>query len=351
MGAEDDAAIQEGFGMQSLLKIQKFTVALVSAKTGYGFDKIVRRMEKLKKVYVTDRIHKMKPKVFILGCTNAGKSSFLNKLISHTTKNKDKRQKGIDGKVLYDRESDNNDHGMMKGNKLLQDLLTVSPIPGTTMDFIEVQDLKFGLKVYDTPGVPNSAQVVSHIKDYQDAIQTFNNQKIISISYNIKSGYTMWLGALARLDFLNGERTNMTFCMSPHVTFHRTPLEKGQKIYDDHAGNLLRPTYTSKPEETEFETHEISLKMDDWYKGNYDLAISGLGWISFTGQGVIQLLLHIPKGIKYSIREPLMPFEVEEKGLDRYTGKTVNLNSKKNVDGRERFQIRQSLRENNTQKK
>jgi hypothetical protein len=34
-------------------------------------------------------------------------------------------------------------------------ILTESPAPGTTLDFISVDDLKLGYKFLDTPGVPN----------------------------------------------------------------------------------------------------------------------------------------------------------------------------------------------------
>lgn len=41
-----------------------------------------------------------------------------------------------------------------KTNTIIKQLLTVSPLPGTTMDFIQVEDLHVGFKVFDTPGIP-----------------------------------------------------------------------------------------------------------------------------------------------------------------------------------------------------
>ena len=285
----------------------------------------------------------MKPKIFVLGWTNSGKSSFLNQLIYNTTLNKDKREKGKRGVALYDRESEDHEKTLFKENRLLQEMLTASPLPGTTMDFIEVKDVKFGLKIFDTPGVPNKTQVSSHVDNYEDTVQTLWIKKINSISLNIKSGYSIWIGALARLDFLNGERKDFTFFVSPHVTIHKTPLEKAQLIYENHAGELLRPTYNIKPNEVQFEKHNISLKCDSWEKANYDISISGLGWVSVQGSGIAQFMLHIPKEIGYHIRDPLMPFEVHEKGLQRYKGNTINANSKKNIRGKEKFKLRKEM--------
>ena len=300
-------------------------------------------MNKLKKLYVTDRIHKMKPKIYVLGWTNSGKSSFLNQLIYNTTLNKDKREKGKKNITLYDRESEDHERTLFKDHRLIQEMLTSSPLPGTTMDFIEVKDIKFGLNIYDTPGVPNSAQVSSHVHHYEDTVQTLCIKKINSVWLNIKSGYSIWLGALARLDFLNGDRKDFSFFVSPHVTIHKTPLEKAQQIYDNHAGELLRPTYDIKPQDVKFVSHNISLKWNGWDKANYDISICGLGWISIQGEGVAQFLLHIPKDIQYHIRDPLMPFEVSEKGLQKYTGNTINANSKKNLRGKEKFKLRKEM--------
>lgn len=34
-------------------------------------------------------------------------------------------------------------------------LLTEAPAPGTTLDFVSIDDLRLGFKILDTPGIPN----------------------------------------------------------------------------------------------------------------------------------------------------------------------------------------------------
>lgn len=59
------------------------------------------------------------------------------------------------------------------------------------------------------------------------------------------------------------------------------------------------------------------------------------------GKGFINLFLHLPKGIKYHIRDdPLCPFEVVDKGLKKYTGNTLNANTKRNKNLSEKFKQR-----------
>ena len=93
--------------------------------------------------------------------------------------------------------------------KLMTDLLTASLLPDTTMDFIKIKDLKHGIKIYDTSGILKKPQALFYIDDYQDLVQSINNKKITPVSLNINSGYSIWHGALARLDFLNGERKRL----------------------------------------------------------------------------------------------------------------------------------------------
>jgi len=74
------------------------------------------------------------PKIYVMGCTNSGKSSFINALLFKSNKYKDM------SKVHY-REKYN--------------VLTESPAPGTTLDLITVEQFKLGFRVIDTPGIPN----------------------------------------------------------------------------------------------------------------------------------------------------------------------------------------------------
>lgn len=108
-----------------------------------------------------------KPKVFVVGCTNVGKSSIINALIHKMSNNPRIRDTEKDV-YNWEKRSENEAHrkskdvemdGLLKNSKrsstIIQQLLTVSPLPGTTMDFVKIDDLHMGgVKVFDTPGVP-----------------------------------------------------------------------------------------------------------------------------------------------------------------------------------------------------
>ena len=99
-------------------------------------------LEKYKKEY---EMGKYLPKIYVVGCTNSGKSSFINSLMFKSNKYREPN------KVHY---------------RSKYATLTEAPAPGTTLEMVSVDELKLGYKFLDTPGIPNLTQVSSKIEDY-----------------------------------------------------------------------------------------------------------------------------------------------------------------------------------------
>ena len=261
------------------------------------------------------------PKIYVLGSTNSGKSSFINALLYKSNKYKD-------SKKIHYREKYN--------------ILTESPAPGTTLEMITVEQFSIGFRVIDTPGIPNMRQCSAYVKDFEDLMTVLPSKQMQSFSMNIKQGYSVWLGALCRIDILSGSDKSFTFYVPQNVTIHRTPLARAEEVYLNRAGTLLRPTYDERPEEIEFERREVSLDCTDFGKANYDIAIEGLGWMSIQGKGFTSMLINLPFGIPHHIRDsPMRPWEVKDKGgLRRYTGMTVAAKTKKNLRLADKFKLK-----------
>jgi hypothetical protein len=96
----------------------------------------------------------------------------------------------------------------------------------------------------------------------------------------------LWLGALARLDFLSGEDKYLTVIVPKDVTIHRTPITRASEVFVNQAGRILLPTYHPMDEDQASEflnsmvKHEINLQCDTYKEANFDVVIQGLGWIS-----------------------------------------------------------------------
>jgi len=52
---------------------------------------------------------------------------------------------------------------------------------------------------------------------------------------------TLFLGGLARFDFIQGERSSFIAYVANDVAIHRTKLTKANEFYEKHVGGLLQP--------------------------------------------------------------------------------------------------------------
>ncbi len=109
----------------------KYNICLVSAKQATGMQKVMDILEKIKRDYPEGQYL---PKIYVVGSTNSGKSSFINSLMFKSNKYREPN------KVHY---------------RSKYAMLTEAAAPGTTLDMVSVDDLRLGFKILDTPGIPN----------------------------------------------------------------------------------------------------------------------------------------------------------------------------------------------------
>lgn len=102
------------------LGLQPVDVLLVSAHKGKGMAEAMEAIDAYRKGQ----------NVYVVGCTNVGKSTFINRIIKQATG---------EGEVI-----------------------TTSHFPGTTLDMIDIP-LDDGSALYDTPGIINHHQMAHHI--------------------------------------------------------------------------------------------------------------------------------------------------------------------------------------------
>ncbi|HWL13418.1 MAG TPA: ribosome biogenesis GTPase YqeH [Ureibacillus sp.] len=239
------------------LGLQPIDVLLVSAHKGAGMAEVVDAIE----------MHRKGKDVFVVGCTNVGKSTFINRIIKQATG---------------------------EGN-----IITTSHFPGTTLDMIEIP-LDDGAAIYDTPGIINHHQMAHHI-DASELKYITPKKEIKPKVYQQNEGQTLFVGALARFDFIKGERSAFTIYAANDLPIHRTKLEKAETLYEEHKGELLAPPSKEFIHQLpELVRHEFSIK-----EAKTDVVISGLGWITVQNANVI-VAAHAPKGVEVFIRPSLI---------------------------------------------
>ncbi|WP_249871031.1 ribosome biogenesis GTPase YqeH [Oceanobacillus saliphilus] len=232
-------------------------VFLISSVKGTGIEELTLQLDK----------YRENKDVYIVGTTNVGKSTFINRLIKQTTG--------------------------------LKDVITTSYFPGTTLGFIEIPLDEF-TSLIDTPGIVNKQQMAHYISE-EDLKVITPNKEIKARVYQLNSQQTLFFGGLARIDFIKGDKQSFVCYFSNELSIHRTKLEKADDLYENHLGGLLTPpnakTLEKLPKLTA-STFKISGEKTD-------IVFPGLGWVSISGVNTT-VTAHSPKDVSISIRKSLL---------------------------------------------
>lgn len=237
--------------------LKPIDVLLVSADKGAGMAEAMEAID----------YHRQGEDVYVVGCTNVGKSTFINRIIKTATGE--------------------------------GDVITTSYFPGTTLDMIQIP-LDDEKAIYDTPGIINHHQM-AHFVDSSEFKYIMPKKEIKPKTFQLNEAQTLFIGALARFDFIKGERSGFTAHISNELNIHRTKLENADELYENHRGELLAPPSAEFIDQLpKLVRHEFSIKEE-----KTDIVISGLGWITIQDPNVV-IAAYAPEGVQVTVRPSLI---------------------------------------------
>ncbi|MFC7393276.1 ribosome biogenesis GTPase YqeH [Scopulibacillus cellulosilyticus] len=239
------------------LGLKPIDVMLMSAEKGIGISDVANAIDQ----YSDGK------DVYIVGSTNVGKSTFINQLI---------KQFGEDDDIA----------------------ITTSQFLGTTLNFIDIP-LNEDQTLYDTPGIINSHQI-AHFISPEDYKKVVPRKEIKPKVFQLNEEQTLFLGGLARFDYLSGGRRSVVCYVSNELYIHRTKHENADQLYRSQYGKLLSPPNDPNDECPALERHEFVIKENDM-----DIVFSGLGWITVKGAGA-KVQAFAPKGVGVMIRPSII---------------------------------------------
>jgi len=205
--------------------------------------------------------------IYVIGATNVGKSSFVNQILRKVN---------------------------------IETVITTSQFPGTTLQKI-VFSLDEKRKIIDTPGIINKHRY-SEIIEPSELKLIVPKDELRPKIYQLNSGQSLFIGGLARIDFISGEKQPFVLYVSNRIKIHRTKLVNASELYQKHAGILLTPPAKANLAKLpRFQTHTFKIK-----EGNkIDIAISGLGWLNLLGtKATVQV--KAPQGVGVYLRKALI---------------------------------------------
>ena len=124
-------------------------------------------------------------------------------------------------------------------------------------------------------------------------------REIKEVSYKMWPEVSLFIGGIARFDFLKGKTTEVYAYFSRKVDVKRISTRRTDYIFEKAIRkNKLTPTSERLKTLADFNTYEINIVEHE----GRDIGIQGLGWISFFGDNQT-IRVSVPKGVGvYSCR-------------------------------------------------
>lgn len=161
-------------------------IIFVSSNKNYNIDFLYNLINKCK----------VSNNVYLVGNTNAGKSTLINALIKSYGKN--------------------------------DSFITTSSLPATTIDLIEVK-LNDGLTLVDTPGLvsPNNYLTNLSLKEVKKILPKV---EIKPRTYQMKPNQSLLIGDYARIDYLSENQNSFTIYLSNNIKVDRINLNTNDRL-------------------------------------------------------------------------------------------------------------------------
>merc|ERR1719482_214050 len=176
-----------------------------------------------------------------------------------------------------------------------------------------------GFRLVDTPGIPSRCQVSALLSEGIDLYTALPRKKLSPISYALHAGKSLLVGALVRVDQVQGAFSFMTAFFSPDVTLHVCQTARAEGLLERKAGDFLYPPHNKEDCERiqPLVRHRVEV-FGSSDRAWDDVVIGGLGWIAVSGFGTKELDVWVPKGVKVFRRPSMMPREVRNRGVKRF---------------------------------
>lgn len=208
---------------------------IVSSKKGYFLDDLMNTIDMMR----------LGRDVYFVGCANVGKSSLINALLKRFTPSTD-------------------------------DVISQSPIPGTTLDLITIPFFEDNKALIDTPGLINKGNILNQLlpHSYKSILPS---SEIKPITYQIKDDNSVLIAGLAVIEIKEADNLSATFYFSKNILIHRTKSEKVSYLFENHLGEMLTPPVPEEVPNIKYVEKEFNVTEKE-----SELVISGLGFVAFN---------------------------------------------------------------------
>ena len=182
-------------------------------------------------------------------------------------------------------------------NKTTRQIKTIT-YPGTHVDVLEIP-LSRSSFFYELPGISQNTSAAGKLE--KDVAKLIVPKKALKMTQKLMGpGDALMVGSLAAFEVLKGKPANYRFYAAEAVETRKVSLKKlDDEISENNVRRTVRPVSERLVSFLDYDMFEFAMEND---KKWHDIAIEGLGWLSFVAQGQI-VRIRFPKGV--AIKESL----------------------------------------------
>lgn len=269
-------------------KVKKLNVIVVGNKRDL-FPLNVKDESLVEYLNVTFNAYGIKPKsVRLLGATS--KIDFKELIDSVNT-----ARKGHDVYMIGNSTSGKTSiiNRAMKGfeNKTNRQIKTIT-YPGTSVNVLEIP-LSRSSFFYELPGISQTTSATGKLE--KDVVRQIVPKKAVKlITRTMSAGDALMVGSLAAFEIIKGKTTNYRFYSAEGVETRKVQSKKlDDYINENNIRRFARPVSERLVSFLDYDMFEYAMEND---KKWHDIAIEGLGWLSFIAQGQM-IRVRLPKGV------------------------------------------------------
>ena len=269
-------------------KVKKLNVIVVGNKRDL-FPANVKEESLVEYLNATFNAYGIKPKsVKLLGATNKIDSKELIDSMNAARKGHDVYMIGnsTSGKTSIINRA-------MKGfeNKTSRQIKTIT-YPGTSVNVLEIP-LSRSSFFYELPGISQTTSATGKLE--KDVIRQIVPKKAVKvITRSMSAGDALMVGSLAAFEVIKGKATNYRFYSAEGVETRKVQSKKlDDYINENNIRRFARPVSERLVSFLDYDMFEYAMEND---KKWHDIAIEGLGWLSFIAQGQM-IRVRLPKGV------------------------------------------------------
>ena len=187
----------------------------------------------------------------------------------------------------------------MKGfeNKTTRQIKTIT-YPGTSVNVLEIP-LSRSSFFYELPGISQTTSAQGRLE--KDVVRQITPRKAVKVTTRtMGAGDALMVGSLAAFEVIKGKVASYRFYAAEGVETRKVQSKKlDDYINENNIRRFARPVSERLVSFLDYDMFEYAMENDNKW---HDIAIEGLGWLSFIAQGQM-IRVRLPKGI--SLKEGL----------------------------------------------